>query len=310
MRRLRLSRPEAPDDHASACATGPESRTQNLMLGALGVVFGDIGTSPLYTMKHLHGRDRRCHPCRGHGSALADRLGADHRGDVEIRDRHDARRQPRRGRHPRADGAGAARRQTRGPAGGAGAGGRHGRRRALLRRRRHHAGDLGALGGRGPEGHRARPSSDCVIPLTVAAAARPLRRAAARHRRRRRATSARSRPSGSLPCRSPGSIEIILQPEILEALNPYWGVASAAEPPLEGLRAAGRGGAGGDRGRGALCRYGTFRAQGDQSRLALSRLSRPAAELFRPGRPSAGRSQRRGQSLLSPVPDLGALSPW
>ena len=31
--------------------TGPESRTQNLMLGALGVVFGDIGTSPLYTMQ-------------------------------------------------------------------------------------------------------------------------------------------------------------------------------------------------------------------------------------------------------------------
>jgi KUP system potassium uptake protein len=34
--------------HAS---TGPDSRTQNLMLGALGVVFGDIGTSPLYTMQ-------------------------------------------------------------------------------------------------------------------------------------------------------------------------------------------------------------------------------------------------------------------
>ena len=31
--------------------TGPEARTQNLMLGALGVVFGDIGTSPLYTMQ-------------------------------------------------------------------------------------------------------------------------------------------------------------------------------------------------------------------------------------------------------------------
>ena len=51
MRRLRLSRLEAPDDHASARPTGPESRTQNLMLGALGVVFGDIGTSPLYTMQ-------------------------------------------------------------------------------------------------------------------------------------------------------------------------------------------------------------------------------------------------------------------
>ncbi|HEX4573126.1 MAG TPA: KUP/HAK/KT family potassium transporter, partial [Dongiaceae bacterium] len=30
---------------------GDEARTHNLMLGALGVVFGDIGTSPLYTMQ-------------------------------------------------------------------------------------------------------------------------------------------------------------------------------------------------------------------------------------------------------------------
>jgi len=37
--------------HESAMRPGSRSRTAKLTLAALGVVFGDIGTSPLYTVK-------------------------------------------------------------------------------------------------------------------------------------------------------------------------------------------------------------------------------------------------------------------
>ena len=56
-------------------------RTAALTLAALGVVFGDIGTSPLYTVKECFSeftglqpdaRERAGHP-------VADHLGADHR---------------------------------------------------------------------------------------------------------------------------------------------------------------------------------------------------------------------------------------
>ena len=79
---------------------------------------------------------------------------------------HPARRQPRRGRHPRA-----ARARSRRRGAGAGAAGlvapRALRRRAALRRRHHHAGDLGARRGRGARGRGARRSSRYVVPITV-----------------------------------------------------------------------------------------------------------------------------------------------
>ena len=72
--------------------------TSLLVLGAIGVVFGDIGTSPLYALKEafnplLHSavaRERPRHPV-GHG--VVDGLG-DH-DQVPVRD--DAGRQQRRG---------------------------------------------------------------------------------------------------------------------------------------------------------------------------------------------------------------------
>lgn len=42
---------QAAASSAAPLSHGLEAGTQNLMLGALGVVFGDIGTSPLYTMQ-------------------------------------------------------------------------------------------------------------------------------------------------------------------------------------------------------------------------------------------------------------------
>src|SRR5258707_4157870 len=44
--------PKSPAVSASpGLALGKDEAHQNLMLGALGVVFGDIGTSPLYTLQ-------------------------------------------------------------------------------------------------------------------------------------------------------------------------------------------------------------------------------------------------------------------
>jgi hypothetical protein len=55
-----------------------------LTLGALGVVYGDIGTSPLYTMKEIFAPPRRA---AGRGAPDRRRvghlLGADAGGDAE-----------------------------------------------------------------------------------------------------------------------------------------------------------------------------------------------------------------------------------
>lgn len=60
----------APRD-AKTAIHAPSSRMA-LMLGALGVVYGDIGTSPLYTL-------RACLK-RGQGALAADRAGHLRRG--------------------------------------------------------------------------------------------------------------------------------------------------------------------------------------------------------------------------------------
>ena len=82
-----------------------------LALGSIGVVFGDIGTSPLYALQTALGQfeGRRARARRSHRRRLADHLGADDRRHREIRAVPDAGRQQGRGRHPVADGAGAAR---------------------------------------------------------------------------------------------------------------------------------------------------------------------------------------------------------
>src|SRR3546814_876973 len=46
----------SPAANAAPLADGPKDRLPVLMLGAVGVVFGDIGTSPLYALKE---RDRK-----------------------------------------------------------------------------------------------------------------------------------------------------------------------------------------------------------------------------------------------------------
>ena len=92
-----------------------------LTLTAIGVVYGDIGTSPLYAMRECFfgshsvpadARERPRRPVADHLLAAGGHLGQVHRD-------RDAGRQPGRRRHPGADGAAAA--AARGDAASAGA---------------------------------------------------------------------------------------------------------------------------------------------------------------------------------------------
>ena len=132
-----------------------------LTLGSIGVVFGDIGTSPLYAFReavlarrggpagNAHHRARR---------ALADPVVAFHRRYRQIRAAAAARRQQRRGRHAFPDGAGAT---GAGPPKLAAAGARRRRRLDVHRRFHDHAGDFGVVGGRRSQARHARARTLC-----------------------------------------------------------------------------------------------------------------------------------------------------
>ena len=164
-------------------AHAPQGSLATLALGALGVVYGDIGTSPLYTLKTALEWARRRNAGSRDRHAVADRLDAsDHHLD-QIRRRRHARRQRRRGRHPGADVA--ARHQAWRTAPWCH---RHrcARRGAALRRRRHHAGDLGVERARGPEDCRLPEIAPYIVPLSVAGAGRLVRAATAGQRPHRK----------------------------------------------------------------------------------------------------------------------------
>ncbi len=90
-----------------------------------------------------------------------------------------------------------------------------------------------------------------------------------------------------------GAIAIAREPQILYAANPLYAFRLFAQRALDGLCGAGLRRAGGDRLRSALRRHGPFRRQGHPLGLALFRLSRAGAELFRPGRAAAVAIPRR-----------------
>ena len=145
---------------AGATAAVQEGHRQQslsvLMIGALGVVYGDIGTSPIYAFREA------LHASAGGGTvSRLDVLGvlslivwaltmivtvkyvvfvlrADNRGEggtLSLMALARGSLSARGRRHPD---------------------GRYLRRRAVLRRCDHHAGDLGAVGGRGPGGGHPR----------------------------------------------------------------------------------------------------------------------------------------------------------
>ncbi len=80
---------------ATAPAAAAEKPTAPLVIGAIGIVFGDIGTSPLYTLRECFTgparpaadrRQRARHP-------VGDLLGADDHRHAQVRDADHARRQ-------------------------------------------------------------------------------------------------------------------------------------------------------------------------------------------------------------------------
>ena len=97
--------------------SAPKSSSAALILGAIGVVYGDIGTSVLYAVKEvfghghvpLHGRERLRHPV----DVLLD---ADGHRLAQVRGAGAARRQRGRGRPGRHAGAGLAGRGSTSPA--------------------------------------------------------------------------------------------------------------------------------------------------------------------------------------------------
>ena len=106
-------RSEVARERAPRSRRGGRPGLLTLALGSLGVVFGDIGTSPLYAFREAiaaaTGDDGAARPRRGARRPLADPVDADaHRLD-QIRADPAARRQPRRRRNAFADGARAAR---------------------------------------------------------------------------------------------------------------------------------------------------------------------------------------------------------
>ena len=242
----------------------------------------------------LRGRRGQC-PA-GLRRAVADRLVADPGGHGQIRHRVDARRQSRRGRHPGADGAGpaldAADAEPLGVVGGSV------RRRAVLWRRRADPGDLGAERGRGAQGPdpRARALRDPADPGAPGGA---VHRPAARHRQGRRVFRPDhhrlvrgDRASRSARDRPPSDDHAGAEPDLRHPASP--------PRPRGRFRAARRGGAGRDRRRGALRRYGPFRPRPDPPRLAALRLSGTAVELFRPGR-AAAQPSRGGAEPVFPA---------
>ncbi len=152
-RRRRAAQQGRQPAHAALGTTRmkPKRLSLRATFGAVGVVFGDIGTSPLYALEqslNATGADRHV-PGGGARRAVADLLEPADRCHGQVRDPDHARGQRGRGRHPLAVCAGAAlagRDATLGPGhhrtGGDGS-------RALLLRRADHAGHLGARRGRG-----------------------------------------------------------------------------------------------------------------------------------------------------------------
>ena len=154
--------PAAPDPAGSH-----EVGLRALALGALGVVYGDIGTSPLYAMRECFGGEHAVAPTHANVLGVLSLvvwalvlvivvkyltfiMRADNRGEGGIL----ALLALQSG--ARGHALDAARDLPR-PL----------RRRAPLRRRRHHAGHLGPRRRRGPRGGRAGASPSLVVPITV-----------------------------------------------------------------------------------------------------------------------------------------------
>ncbi len=202
-----------------------------LLLGSIGVVYGDIGTSPLYAFKEsvaaAAGGRPASTPRHRPRRPVADPVVAGPRRHAQIRPRSccaptTTARAARSTLVALAQRALGRRTRHRAPA-------RHRRRRAVLRRRGHHAGDLGALGRRGPEARRRRP--------------RQLRRADHPRHPGRRSSRCRAAAPGRVAAffgpimlvwfatlALTGLLHIADDPAVLTAINPLYARAVLRQP--------------------------------------------------------------------------------
>ena len=251
---------------------GPKEALPKLMLGAIGVVYGDIGTSPLYTMKESFLGPHPLAVDRLHIFGVLSLIFWSLMLIVTVKYvlRRDARRQQGRRRLVRA--AVADRAQPRRQEMDAGAGhARRARDLPVLRRRDDHAGDLGPVRGRGAGRSVKRRLQPLVIPDLDRHPHRPVPRPVARHGEGRARCSGRSswsisRCSRCSACRTSSST-----PKSSARSVPHWALRFFLVDPKLAFLALGLGVPRGHRRRDALCRHGPFRPQGD--RLFVARRS-------------------------------------
>ena len=256
-------------------------------------------------------RHEGCEPERsdlgGSGSRrrLTDLLVIDHRHFHQVCAPDHARRQPRRGRDPRASRLGeSAPRQEQPAASG------HGHRRShrchvALRRRHHHSGDFGAERHRG---HQALRAADGEIrgPADARDPRGAVRHPAqgylldGRHIRTGHAGVVRghrhSRNHGN--CQGAGDSPRAQSP----AGNPLFIARGTA-----GVGGDRRCFPGGHRRRGVLCRHGPFRSAAHSRRLVRRGAAGADAQLFRSGGTPADGARGDGKLLLSAGPGMVAL---
>ena len=267
-----------------------------LMLGSIGVVYGDIGTSPLYALREAvvaaSGR-RRPRPSGGARRLslilwalivvvtlkyVVILLRADNNGEggtlalmaLAQRAVSQERRLDRAARHHQ--------------------------RRAILWRRRDYAGVVGAVGDRR---HQARHRGLRAL-CRAADRAHPggaVCGSVARHRARRRLLRA---DHVHLVCRPGGRGGAADLAAPRGAVRSIRSMPSLHDPSRrDRLCHAGRGVSRRDRGRGALCRSRAFRQTADPDRVAVHRAAVAGAELYGAGRARASPIRRRSRTRSS-----------
>ena len=290
---------------------GTQALRLGVVIAALGVVFGDIGTSPIYTLQTVFNpHDPHPVPVAHHNvygvvslifwsvmiivtlTYVTLVMRADNNGEGGIMALITLLRRWTGGRSRRASAAACRGRSVRG--------------RPVLRRQHDHSGDLGAVGRRGHTGdrpwlqrlHRADHRGDHR---------RAVLRAKPRHRRRRSVLRTGDDPvvHGDRRVRHPRHRR---QPR-----DPQGAVADIRaclhdRPFPHRLLRTRSDRSFGHRRRGAVRRHGALRQARDHIRLARPRASRLHAELLRPGRAGAGRRVDGGRPVLPPDPGVGANS--
>ena len=142
----------------------------------------------------------------------------------------------------------------------------------------------------------ARSSWPCSLPSSASAPAAW------------RASSDRSRWSGSWRSASPASRHIADDPTVLLRGQPLLRGGLSVRAARRRLRHHRRGVPRRDRRGGALCRPRPFRPQADRARLAGARVPVPAAQLFRAGRLRALAWRHAAQPVLRDAAGLGAAA--